>query len=65
MYIVLHEKRINPNKAGLFEDSFSWGEGWGVGEVNLTPPSYFKKNLSNINYQYNFIQLLNNLFKVC
>ena len=28
MYIVLHEKRINPNKAGLFEDSFSWGEGW-------------------------------------
>ena len=28
---------INPNKAGLFEGSFFWGE------VKLTP-SYFKKN---------------------
>ena len=38
---------FNPNKAGLFECSFSW-EG-----VNLTlpssPPSYFKNNLSNVN----------------
>ena len=31
---------FNPNKAGLFEGSFSLGEGRG---------SYFKKNLSNIN----------------
>ena len=34
---------INPNKAGLFEGSFSWR-----GEVNLTPPlpspSYFNEN---------------------
>ena len=55
---------FNPNKAGLFEGSFFW-----VG-VNLTspltpphpPPSYFKKDLCNID---NFIQLLNNLSKVC
>ena len=33
----------NPNKAGLFEGSFWWGES------KLTPQSYFKKNLSNIN----------------
>ena len=31
---------ISPNKAGLFEGSFSWG--WGQ-------YSYFKKNLFNIN----------------
>ena len=37
------EKKFNPNKAGLFEGSFSWG--WG----QFDPPSYFKKNLSNIN----------------
>ena len=36
---------LNPNKAGLFEGSF-FGGGWGV---SLTPLSYFKKNLSNIN----------------
>ena len=38
--------KLNPNKAGLFEGSFFWER------VNLTlppPPSYFKKNLSNIN----------------
>ena len=35
-------KHFNSNKTGLFEGSFSWGE------VNLTPHSYFKKNLSNI-----------------
>ena len=29
---------LNPNKAGLCEGSFLWGG------VNLTPPSYFKKN---------------------
>ena len=37
-----------PNKAGLFEGSFSRGERG----VNLIPPplpSYFKKNLSNFN----------------
>ena len=36
---------INPTIAGLFEGSFSCEEGW----VNLTSPSYFKKNLTNIN----------------
>ena len=37
---------FNPNKAGLFEgSSFSWGEGG----CQFNPPSYFKKNLSNIN----------------
>ena len=46
---------FNPNKAGLFEGSFFW-EG-----INLTPPSYFMKNISDINMT---IQLLNNLFKV-
>ena len=39
-------KSLNPNKAGLFEGSFSWeGDGGGV---NLTPPSYFKKDLSRL-----------------
>ena len=51
---------INPNKAGLLEDSFFW-----EGQFDLPPPpplhSYFKKNLTNVN----FMQLLNNLFKVC
>ena len=36
---------LNPNKAGHFEGSFFWGEG----QIDPTPPSYFKKNLSNIN----------------
>ena len=36
-------KHVNPNKAGFFEGSFFWGG------LNLTPSSYFKKNLSNIN----------------
>ena len=44
---------LNPNKAALFEGSFFWGE------VNLTlplsPPSYFKKNLSNINITLSLI----------
>ena len=41
---------VNPNKAGDCEDSFFWGcGGGGSGGVNLTTPSYFKKNLSNIN----------------
>ena len=48
---------FNPNKAGLFEGSFSWGKG-----QFDPPPSHFEKNLSNID---NFIQLLNNLFKIC
>ena len=35
---------LNPNKAGFFESSFFWAG------VNLSPPpSYFKRNLSNIN----------------
>ena len=37
---------INPNKAGLFEGSFSCGGGKGG---QFDPPSYFKKNLSNLN----------------
>ena len=48
---------VNPNKAWVFEGSFFFGGGGGV---SLTSLSYFKKNL----YQYNCIQLLNNLFKV-
>ena len=35
---------FNPNKAGIFEGSFSFGGGG----VNLTPSSYLKMNLSNI-----------------
>ena len=49
---------FNPNKAGLFEGSFSWG-----GE-GLTLPSFTCQE-ELIWYQYNFIQLLNNLFRVC
>ena len=51
---------INPNKAGLFEGSFS-------GEVYLTPLPLqtFKFQEELIWYQYNFIQLLNNLFEAC
>ena len=33
--------------------------------VNLTPTSYFKNNLSNINISNNLVRLLNNLFNVC
>ena len=52
---------LYPNKTGLFEGSLFW-----VG-VNLTPlpisPSFiFQEEL--IKYQYDFTQLLNNLFKV-
>ena len=32
---------LNSNKAGIFEGSLSWGKGG----LNLTPASYFKKNL--------------------
>ena len=35
---------FNPNKTELFEGIFS-----GKRRVNLTLPSYFKKNLSNVN----------------
>ena len=41
--ITLEGKYINPNKAELFEVSFSWGMG------HFDTPSYFKNNLSNIN----------------
>ena len=37
------KRLINPNKAGLFESSFFWGE------TQFDLPSYFKKNLPNIN----------------
>ena len=48
---------VNPNKAGLFEGSFSWGRG------KFDSPFIFQEEL--ILYQYNFIQLLNSLFKIC
>ena len=41
---------INPNKAGLFEGSFSW-EG-----VQFDPPLIFQEEL--IQFQYDFTQLL-------
>ena len=41
------ETTFNPNKAGLFEGSFFWGEGGGKFEPFY--PSYFKKNSSSIN----------------
>ena len=37
---------FNPNKAGLFECSFFWNGGW---QFAHPPPSYFKKNLFDIN----------------
>ena len=40
---MLQQFNFNPNKAGLFEGSFFWGES------QFEHPSYFKKNLSNIN----------------
>ena len=40
---------INPNKAGLFDGRIFWGRGGGGGGGGLTPPSYCKKNLCNIN----------------
>ena len=43
--LIAKIRGINPNKDGLFQGSFSCGGG----RVNLTPPSYYKKNLSNIN----------------
>ena len=40
---IFKKRSLNPNRAGLFEGSFSsWGD-------QFDPPSYFKKNLSNIN----------------
>ena len=42
-------KLVNRNKDRLFEDSFFCGDKFD------SPPSYSKKNLSNINY---FMQLL-------
>ena len=38
---------INPNKTEIFEGSFSWEVGGGVGQFDS--PLYFKKTLSNIN----------------
>ena len=54
-YVVTYNF-ANPNKAGLFEGSFSGG--W----VNLTPSLIFQEEL--IYNQHNFIQLLNNQFIV-
>ena len=42
---------------------FFFLEGRRVGRFKLTPRFIFQEEL--IQYQYNFIQLLNNLFKVC
>ena len=53
--VLLNIRYLNPNKAGLFEGSFFWGK------VNLTP---FKSPEEQIQCQYNFIELLRNLFKV-
>ena len=49
--IRISEKSVNPNKAGLFEGIFPWGDFfWGEGRFDPPPPpSCFKKNLSNIN----------------
>ena len=57
---VLRKAALNPNKAGFFEGSFSWGKGG-----QFDPPSLFIFQEELILFQYNFIQLLNNLFKVC
>ena len=40
----LHDCVFNPNKSGLFEGSFFLGGG-----CQFDTPSYFKRNLSNIN----------------
>ena len=50
-------KSFNPNKVGFFERSFFWRRG----QFDL---STFKFYEDLIWYQYNFIQLLNNLLKV-
>ena len=43
---------LNPNKAGFFEGSFTWGKG---GQFDPLSPSYFKKDLYNTNITlYNF-----------
>ena len=49
---------INPNKGGVFEGSFFWG-GAGGGQFNT---SFIFQEELNL-YQYNFIQLLNNIFR--
>ena len=57
---------LTPNKAGLFEGIFSCDEGGGGGgqfDPSPTPPFMFQEEL--IQFQKNFIQLLNSLFKVC
>ena len=45
-----------PNKAGLFDGSFFWGG------AQFDHPFIFQEKL--IEYQYNFTQLLKNLFKL-
>ena len=40
---ILQPHHLSLNKAGLYEGSFSGGDGgWGMGQFG--PPSYFKKN---------------------
>ena len=55
---------VNPNKALTTFLRVVFPEGKGV---NLTPPplppSIFQEELTE--YQYNFLQLLDNLFKIC
>ena len=64
---IIVKRKLNPNKADLFEGSFSWGKGEGEGGSVGPPllPPVFKFQEELIQYQYNFIELLNNLFKVC
>ena len=49
---------FSPSKTVLFEGSFFWGGG-----VNLPLTSFVFHG--ELIYQHNFMQLLNNLFKVC
>ena len=55
-YIGLRHERVNHDKAGLFEDSFFWEIGGQFGSLFI-----FQEELIQ---NYNFMQLLNDLFKV-
>ena len=49
LHVKLSNSQLNPNKAGLFEGSFSWDGGRGGVSLTLPPTSYFKKNVCNFN----------------